>query len=136
MNNNELSQNIRKKFILDLHNETLNPKSAISQAQSTSNSRQNKALSNLLGKLDQLSPNTKVRIIFKDFHNYSNFLSYYQKYKNKFVLFKDKKEFLISDNSQKQGLNESVSFKKSLSDYLNKTKVDNAIKRILLEEIK
>ena len=86
--------------------------------------------------LDKLDPKTKVRVIFHDFDSYAQFINKYDYYKNKFVLFKDKKEFLISDNPQFSLSTETKTLKESLQSYLEKAKVNDIIKNILLEEIK
>jgi DNA repair exonuclease SbcCD nuclease subunit len=86
--------------------------------------------------LDKLDPKTKVRVIFHDFESYTQFINNYDFYKNKFVLFKDKKEFLISVNNQKCILTEMKGLKENMVDYLDKAKVNDIIKQILLEEIK
>ena len=67
---------------------------------------------------------------------WKDFLPFIPKYQEKFVLFKDKKDFLISDNSLISAKNETISLKESLIRYLEITKVDDIIKKILLEEIK
>jgi len=85
--------------------------------------------------LDKLDPKTKVRVIFHDFDSYTQFINKYDFYKNKFVLFKDKKEFIISDNTHLRGLTEMKSLKEVMEDYLVKTKVNDIIKRVLLEEL-
>ena len=126
----ELCQNT----LLGGSNDPENQKKSISEGESALNPRQNKALSDLLAKLDQLDPKTKVRIVYKDYESYREFLPYYQKYEDKFVLFKDKKDFIISNNLvvAKQ---ENITLKESLINWLEKNKVDEKIKQILLEEI-
>jgi hypothetical protein len=94
-----------------------------------------KALSDLLAKLDKLPAQTKVRIIFKDYQNWVNFLPYYERYKNKFILFKDKKDFIM-DNNLVIAKQENLPLKESLINWLEKNKVDEKIKQILLEELK
>jgi hypothetical protein len=85
--------------------------------------------------LDKLDPKTKVRVIFHDFESYTQFINKYDFYKNKFVLFKDKKEFIISDNTHLRGLTEMKSLKENMLNYLGITKVNDIIKGILLEEL-
>lgn len=134
MKDNNLNKNIENNPILDPHKMASSPNKLISEGESTSNLRQNKALSDLLAKLDQLPARTKVRIIFKDYHNYSNFLPYQQKYKDKFVLFKDKKDFIMSSNLV-ENKKENITLKESLIKFLEINKVPEEIKKILLEEL-
>ena len=95
----------------------------------------NLALSDLLAKLDQLDPKTKVRIIFKDYQNWVNFLPYYAKYKEKFIKFCDKKDFIMSSNLL-ENKQDNLPLKESLIDWMEKNNVDEKIKSILLGEIK
>jgi len=86
--------------------------------------------------LTQLDPKTKVRVIFKDFDTYSKVINSLSAYKSKFVLFAEKKDFIISDITLIAAKTETLSLKDSLCQYLVKTKVNDIIKKILLEEIK
>jgi len=93
------------------------------------------ALTDLLMYLNQLVSKTKVRVIFKDYESYKEFLPYYEIYKQKFVLFKDRKDFIlfISDNTPQSIKTETM--KESLIKFLEVNKVDSEIKKILEEEI-
>jgi DNA repair exonuclease SbcCD nuclease subunit len=94
------------------------------------------AISDLKSYLDTLNPKTKVRIVFETFEGYSQFLNDYATYKNKFVLFKDRKDFIISllvPNSPKK---ETKSLKENLENYLNSNNINEEIKQILLGELK
>lgn len=86
-------------------------------------------------KLDKIDPKTKVRVIFKDYALWREFLPFYNKYKNKFEIFKDKKDFLISDNMLVKAKTEMTTLKESMLNYLDKTKIDDLIKKTLLEEL-
>jgi len=86
----------------------------------------------ILDKLDSL---TKVRVIFKDFKSYTQVINSLANYKNKFLLFKEKKEFLISENNDICLSKETVDIKESLIKFLEEQKIDKTIKNILLEEI-
>ena len=86
--------------------------------------------------LDKLDPNTKIRLVFHDFQSYTQVIHSLEKYKNKFVLFKEKKEFIISDLALRTPKTETSSLKESLTKYLEDNKIDDNIKQILLEEIK
>lgn len=99
------------------------------------NLRQFNEICQLTTFLDKLPEKTKIRIIFKDYHNWVNFLPYYQKYKEKFILFRDKKEFIMSSNLviTKQ---ENIPLKESLIKWMEQNKINEQIKNILLEEIK
>jgi len=85
--------------------------------------------------MDNLPKNTKVRVIFTDFESFKAFLPFYHVYKEKFVVFKDKKDFdvLVQALEQKK---EQIDVKSSLREYLEANKVNEDIKKILLEEIK
>jgi DNA repair exonuclease SbcCD nuclease subunit len=85
--------------------------------------------------LDKLPPKTKVRVIFKDFDTYSKVINSLSTYKSKFVLFSEKKDFIISDTTLITAKNE-MSIRESLIKYLEDNKVNEDIKKILLEEIK
>jgi len=84
--------------------------------------------------LDKIDPKTKVRVIFKDFDSYSKVINSLSTYKNKFVMFKEKKDFVISDNTDTIK-NEGISIKESLREYLESNKITKEIKEILLNEI-
>lgn len=86
--------------------------------------------------LGQLDTKTKVRVIFKDFDTYSKVINSLLTYKDKFVLFAEKKDFIISDIALISPKTETLSLKDSLYQYLVATKVDDNIKKILLEEIR
>ena len=85
--------------------------------------------------LDQLPEKTKIRIIFKDYNGWLEFLPLYQKYKNKFTILRDKKDFIMSNNLVIPK-NENVSLKESLIKWMEQNKIDEKIKLILLEELK
>jgi len=99
-----------------------------------SNSRQNEVLSELLIKLDKLEPKTKVRIVFRDYQNWVNFLPYYSKYKEKFLLLRDKKEFIMDSNLVQTKQN-NLPLKESLINWMEQNKINEEIRKILLEEI-
>jgi len=86
--------------------------------------------------LDKLDPNTKVRVVFHDFQSYTQVMHNLDKYKNKFVLYKEKKEFILSVIAPISAKSQTVNLKESLTNYLNDNKIDDSIKQILLEEIK
>jgi DNA repair exonuclease SbcCD nuclease subunit len=85
--------------------------------------------------LDKLAPKTKVRVIFKDFDTYSKVINSLSIYKDKFILFTEKKDFIISDTTLITAKNE-MSIRESLIKYLEDNKVNEDIKKILLEEIR
>jgi hypothetical protein len=91
-------------------------------------------LKDLTDYLDKLNPKTKVRIVFKDYELWRNFLPLWNDYEKKFILFKDKKEFItqlpsVQIRSKKIGLVES------LKKFLEDNKVEEKIKEVLLKEI-
>lgn len=85
--------------------------------------------------LDKIDTKTKVRVIFKDFDTYSKVINSLSDYKNKFVLFTEKKDFIISDTTLITAKNE-MSIRESLIKYLEENNVSADIKKILLEEIR
>lgn len=89
----------------------------------------------LCEKLDKLDKKTKVRVIFKDYSLWREFLPFYQAYKDKFVIFVDKKDFIINIDVVKEK-NKDISIKNSFIKFLEVNKVEDKIKNILLEEIK
>jgi len=127
---------LQQNLDLEGSKDTSNSKSSISQAQETLNSRQFKALSDLLAYLDKLDPKTKVRVIFSDYSLWREFLPLSETYKQKFNKFIEKKDFLISANIQKPQSTETSSLKDSLIKFLETNKVPEEIKQILMEELK
>jgi DNA repair exonuclease SbcCD nuclease subunit len=85
--------------------------------------------------LDKLPPKTKVRVIFKDFDSYSKVINSLSTYKSKFVLFTEKKDFIMNSNLV-LAKKEDISLRESLIKYLEENKVPEDIKNILLGEIK
>jgi hypothetical protein len=84
--------------------------------------------------LDNTDPKIKVRVIFKDFDTYSKVINSLSAYKSKFILFAEKKDFIMNSNlvlTKK----EDISLKESLIKYLEDNKVNEDIKKILLGEI-
>lgn len=99
------------------------------------NPRQITSISELCAILDKIDPKTKIRVVFKDYGLWTEFLPFYPKYKEKFIIFKDKKDFLI-ETSTIQNKEKNITLKESLIKWLEKNKVNDKIKDILLEEIK
>ena len=117
----------------DITVDTNDPKSSISQAQTSQNTAK---IKELCQKLDKLAPLTKVRIIFKDYSLWREFLPFYQTYKEKFIIFRDKKDFIIEDKVITQGKSDTQTVVESLKKYLIANKVEQKIQDILLEELK
>lgn len=90
---------------------------------------------NLKRILQLIASETKIRLIFNDFESYSAVLNDLAFYKSKFVLFKEKKNF-IADNNFILAKKENISIKESLTKYLSINNVAEDIKQILLETIK
>ena len=130
MINIELGQNDK----IDPTQMASNSKSSISQAQSTSNSRQFSSIMAITPYLDQLDPKTKVRVIFQDYGLWREFLPLSETYKNKFFKFVEKKDFIMSSNLvvAKQ---ENITLKESLLKFLETNKIPEEIKKILLNEL-
>ncbi len=127
--------NLGKNIDLDPSKMTLNSKSSISQAQDSLKTGHFEALSDLSAYLDKLDPKTKVRVIFKDYGLWREFLPLSETYKNKFFKFVEKKDFLISANSEISHSKETSSLKDSLIKFLESNKVPTEIKNILLGEL-
>ena len=85
--------------------------------------------------MDNLDPFSKVRCIFKDFKSYAQVINNLDKYKEKFILFKIKQDFLVNDTviATKQ---KTQNLKESLVTYLEENKTDTDIKNILLKEVR
>jgi DNA repair exonuclease SbcCD nuclease subunit len=93
------------------------------------------SISDITAYLDKLDSKIKIRVIFNNYDLWREFLPLSDKYKDKFFLFKEKKDFLISEHSLAKAKNEMTSLKESLKNYLEKNKVEEEIKKIILEEI-
>ena len=112
-----------------------------SKAQSTSSGAKSQAQSfssvnDFCAYLDNLDSKTKVRVIFKDYEGYTQLINKLSLYKDKFVLFRIKKDFLIIEDNLFAPKQQDISLKESLIKYLEVNNVPSEIKTILLEEIK
>jgi hypothetical protein len=136
MSINKLEQNLEQNDDSMIHKETCSSQSSKFEPQNPPNSSTNSAVSGLLAKLDKLDSKNKIRIIFKDYHNYSEYLPYAGKYKEKFILYSEKKEFVLSDLTPNSAKKQTSSLKENLSRYLDQTKINDIIKKVLLDEIK
>lgn len=83
-----------------------------------------------------LPEKTKVRVIFKDFESYTQVINILPKYKNKFIILKEKKDFLISNESKPEKKKENISVRESLTSWLKEKNTNIKIQDILLEEFK
>jgi len=93
------------------------------------------AVGELCSFLDKTSPKSKVRVVFKDYSSWVNFLPFYQRYKDKFYVMRDKKDFLVTiDNTPKDNKKETM--RESLIKWMTTNKIEDKIQKILLEEIK
>jgi len=97
---------------------------------------QNDPVCQLTAELDKLPEKTKVRIIYKDYESYRQFLPLIGKYKSKFTIFKDKKEFIISTDCNKDREKETVNLSELLNSWLEKNQIPEPIKKVLKDEIK
>lgn len=88
----------------------------------------------LRGILDSLPEKTKVRVIIKDYSLFREFLQYEEIYKKKFVVFKVKKDFVIDNVVIAK--KENLPLKELLVSWMDKNKVDEQIRKVLLGEIK
>jgi DNA repair exonuclease SbcCD nuclease subunit len=122
---------------IDQHNEASNPKELIPEGESALNPGQNRAISELITKLDKLPPKTKVKVKILDFESFRLFLPLVNRYTSKFEMFKYDTSFeVISANSNKSLSTETKSFKESFNNWLSKQEnLDLKIKEILLKEI-
>jgi DNA repair exonuclease SbcCD nuclease subunit len=91
-------------------------------------------LTHLRGILDSFSPKTKIRCIFSNYNLWREFLPFESVYKEKFILFRIKKDFVMNEiiiaKKEKQPLRES------LVKWMDINKVDDKIREILINEIK
>jgi len=94
------------------------------------------AIPDLNAYLDELDSKMKVRIIFTDYELWREFLPHYNKYKEKFFVFRDKKDFLISEITPISAKSEKQPLKESLLKFMKDNKIEKKIQDILLEEIK
>jgi DNA repair exonuclease SbcCD nuclease subunit len=129
MINVNLAQNDVEKDSPEAKKDVLASSGKQSQAQTYA------SVKSLCSYLDSLNAKTKVRVIFKDYDLYREFLPVYESYKNKFVLFKDRKDFIMSCNSFIPKL-ENISLKESAIKFFEVNKVPEAIRRIIMEEFK
>ena len=88
-------------------------------------------------KLDKTDPNTKVKVVIKDFESFREFLPFVNRYSSKFEVFKYQTDFtIISTNNQKPLSTETKSFKESFQNWLSKQlNLDSKVKKILQKEI-
>ena len=128
---NETNHLIALKSVYPMHDIYLDPKGekAPQRASLAKSEEEFKAI------LDKLPPKTKVRIIFKDFDIYSKVINSLSTYKSKFILFQEKKDFIVSDNTLHAAKNE-MNIRESLIKYLDENNISVDIKNILLGEIK
>lgn len=112
-----------------------NVKSSILAPINPPNLRQFNNISAIVSYLDQTDPKTKVRVIFRDYGLWREFLPFSETYKKKFFKFVEKKDFIMSSNLvvAKQ---ENITLKESLLKFLETNKVPKEIRKILLEELK
>jgi DNA repair exonuclease SbcCD nuclease subunit len=113
-----------KDVYLDPKGEKVAPASAVAKSE-----EEFKAI------LDNLPQKTKVRVIFKDFKSYTQVINSLKDYHNKFVLFQEKKEFIISEDVLLGTKKEGGSLKESLIKYVEANNIPEEIKKILLEKI-
>jgi len=89
----------------------------------------------LLSYLEKLGEKTKVRVIFKDYTTWREFLPYSTIFKKKFASYKEKREFIL-DLVASPNKAENASLKESLIKYLDASKTPEEIRKILLGELK
>lgn len=111
-------------------NDTLEAKSSISQAQVMSK----KTLS-WVDTLTALDPKTKIRLLFTNFNCYSNCTNALAQFEHKFDVFKIKKDFLMQDNTLIEAKTETLNFKDSLTNWLEKQQVNSQVKEVLIKEL-
>jgi len=92
------------------------------------------SIAELISCLDKLDRYTKIRVIFNDYVLWREFLPYVDKYKDKFIVFREKKNFIIKLESLTSE-NKKSSFVDTLKEYLQINNVEEKIKQTLLDEI-
>lgn len=127
---------LNKKAIIDPIANDLSDKKIAGEGKESGFLGKFEAIKDLTTHLDKLDPKTKIRIIFKDYSLWREFLPIYHVYKQKFIVFRDKKDFLIQPIvevvSEKK---ENKSLKESLIQFMKDNKVEQFIQDILLNEI-
>jgi DNA repair exonuclease SbcCD nuclease subunit len=84
--------------------------------------------------LDRLPTKNKVRVCFRNYAMWREFLNVSEKYKEKFSLFKEKKDFIMN-SSLVISKQENLLLKDALIEWMQKNNVEEKIRGILLEEV-
>jgi DNA repair exonuclease SbcCD nuclease subunit len=124
---------LQKNVILEGSNDVSEQEKVVPRAPDKSKSSIFDSISSISAFLDQLDPKTKVRIVFKDYNLWRSFLPISETYKTKFFKFVEKKDFIIANIQNVTKENKSL--KDSLIKFLDTNKIEESIKKILLEEI-
>lgn len=110
-------------------------KSLKSQAQSTRKTHCFKTLSTVLAYLDKLDSKMKIRVIFDSFDSWLEFRPHYDKYSDKFILFRDRKDFTLQSIMNDKKNDKSKTFRESLEEYMKSNSISETIQKCLLKEI-
>jgi len=86
--------------------------------------------------LESCPERMKIRVCFQDFDSYYSIINDLERFRAKFSLFREKKDFLIASTNQFCISTETKTLKESLCNYLKEKKIDEKIINILMEEVK
>lgn len=86
--------------------------------------------------LNSLDPNTKVKVIIKDFSSYKQFVNVEDKYKQKFVRFIRVNDFSLISEITPNKAKSKTSLKESFDEFVKEKNVDDGIADIIIKEIK
>jgi hypothetical protein len=86
--------------------------------------------------LDNLDPQTKVKLIIKDFNSYRQFLTIEHKYRTKFVKFVRENDFLLIADNVSSKENKQTNLKESFDVFAKEKEVNQVIVEIIKKELK
>lgn len=133
----ELSNTNQENTNLAPNNEPPTLKELILEGENRANPGQNRAISEIIVKLNQLDPKTKIKVKILDFESFRLFLPLVNKYINKFEVFRYTTEFnVVSDLTPDNAKTQIVNFKESFSNWLKNQKIDPKIIELLQKELK
>jgi DNA repair exonuclease SbcCD nuclease subunit len=115
---------------------SLDSKSSVSQGENPVNTKRFETAALIESYLAKVDPKTKVKVVIKDFESFKAFLSFENKYKEKFIKFVRENDFeLISDNRVIRAKSE-IDLKQSFEEFAKEKEIDKEIKDIINKEIK
>lgn len=106
------------------------------QAQSTPNPTKKQGISDLLVYLDQIPVKSKVRVIFDNFKDFADYLSFEETYKNKFFVYKRETKFNIMSSILGTTKQDNLTMQEYFIKWIEEKKIEKDIADILLKELK